>query len=119
MTHARLLESMSRPEFYPHWPKTVEVIQTHISFIFIAGDVVYKVKKSVDFGVLDFTSLEKRKHHCNEEVRLNRRLASDVYLGLSKITREADGDLALGGLAIGIAQLVERCGAIARTVDVG
>ena len=95
MTHARLLESMSRPEFYPHWPKTVEVIQTHISFIFIAGDVVYKVKKSVDFGFLDFTSLEKRKHHCNEEVRLNRRLAPDTYLDVAAIREGADGRLSL------------------------
>jgi hypothetical protein len=50
MTHPKLIDAMSRPDFYPHRPSSVEVIQTHISFIFIAGDYVYKVKKVVDFG---------------------------------------------------------------------
>jgi len=61
MTHPKLVEAMSRPEFYPHRPPAVELVQTHISFVFIAGDLVYKVKKAVDFGFLDFTTLAKRK----------------------------------------------------------
>ncbi len=95
MTHAKLLESMSVPEFYAHRPETVEVVQTHISFIFIAGDIVYKVKKCVDFGFLDFTSLEKRKHYCDEEVRLNRRLAPEIYLDVAAVREGDDGRLSL------------------------
>ncbi len=95
MTHSKLLETLSRPEFYPHRPESVEVVQTHISFIFLAGDVVYKVKKSVDFGFLDFTSLDKRKFHCDEEVRLNRRLAPDTYLDVAAVRESADGRLSL------------------------
>jgi aminoglycoside phosphotransferase family enzyme/predicted kinase len=96
MTHLKLLETMSSPEFYPNRPESVEVVQTHISFIFIAGNIVYKVKKSVDFGFLDFTSLEKRKHHCHEELRLNRRLAPDTYLDVAVISEYDDGRLFLG-----------------------
>jgi uncharacterized protein len=97
MTHPNLLAAMSRPEFYPHRPEGIEIIQTHISFIFIADDLVYKVKKAVDFGFLNFTTLEKRKFYCEEELRLNRRLAPEVYLGVETITEDAAGSLALGG----------------------
>jgi len=65
--------AMSRPEFYSHRPAEVQLVQTHISFIFVAGDDVCKVKKTVDFGFLDFTTPGKRKNYCNEELRLNRR----------------------------------------------
>ena len=95
MTHPKLVETMSRPEFYPHRPETVELIQTHISFIFIAGEDVYKVKKDVDFGFLDFTSLKKRKHHCLEELRLNRRLAPETYRDVVAISENAEGRLSL------------------------
>ncbi|HLZ18933.1 MAG TPA: hypothetical protein VKO67_04945, partial [Smithellaceae bacterium] len=80
MTHPRLVDSMMQKDFYPHAPETVELAQTHISYVFIAGDYVYKVKKQVDFGFLDFTTLEKRKFYCEEELRLNRRLAPSIYL---------------------------------------
>ncbi|MHB8769941.1 MAG: bifunctional aminoglycoside phosphotransferase/ATP-binding protein [Syntrophales bacterium] len=96
MPHSELLAAMSRPEFYPHRPEHVEVVQTHISFIFIAGEVVYKVKKAVDFGFLDFTTLEKRKFFCEEELRLNRRLAPEAYLGVERITAD-DAGLSLNG----------------------
>ncbi len=96
MTHPELFSAMSRPEFYPHRPERVEVVQTHISFIFICGEMVYKVKKAVDFGFLDFTTLEKRKFYCEEELRLNRRLAPEAYLGLERITADAHG-LGLNG----------------------
>jgi uncharacterized protein len=95
MTHPKLVETLSRPEFYPHRPETVEVIQTHISFIFIAGEDVYKVKKAVDFGFLDFTSIEKRKHYCLEELRLNRRLAPETYRDVVAIFENPDGCLTL------------------------
>ena len=80
MTHPKLVEAMSRPKFYPHRPPTVELVQTHISFVFIAGDFVYKVKKAVDFGFLDFTTLAKRKYFCEEELRLNRRLHLQIRI---------------------------------------
>ncbi len=96
MTHPKLVEAMSRPEFYPHRPEQVELVQTHISFVFIAGDLVYKVKKAVDFGFLDFTSLEKRKFFCEEELRLNRRLAPETYLEVTEIGENAGGALRLG-----------------------
>ena len=87
---------MSRPDFYPHRPEKVDVVQTHISFIFIAGNEVYKVKKAVDFGFLDFTTIEKRKFYCEEELRLNRRLAPETYLGVVPIAEDATGALQWG-----------------------
>jgi len=96
MNHPNLVESMLKPEFYPHKPNTVELIQTHISFIFIAGDLVYKVKKAVDFGFLDFTTLEKRKYYCDKEILLNRRFAPDVYNDVVGIFEDKEGNLLLG-----------------------
>ncbi len=64
-----------------------QVVQTHISVVFIKRDVVYKVKKPVNFGFLDFSTLDKRKFYCEEEVRLNRRLCPDVYLGVVPVER--------------------------------
>ncbi len=87
---------MTRPSFYPHGPDTVELIQTHISFIFIAGDIVYKVKKAVDFGFLDFTTLEKRKRYCSEELLLNKRFAPGVYTDVVEIGENGAGSLLLG-----------------------
>lgn len=75
MTHPKLATAMMKPAFYPECPRSVELVQTHISYVFIAGDFVYKIKKPVNFGFLDFTSLSLRKHYCEEELRLNRRLA--------------------------------------------
>jgi len=85
-----LVQAMLDPTFYPHHPPPVEFIQTHISYLFLAGDLVYKVKKPVDFGFLDFTTLEKRHYYCQEEVRLNRRFSPDVYLATVPIS--VDGD---------------------------
>jgi len=96
-THPKLVEAMSRPEFYPHRPPTVELVQTHISFVFIAGDLVYKVKKAVNFGFLDFTTLAKRKYFCEEELRLNRRLAPESYLEVTAIGEDGEGALRPGG----------------------
>ena len=95
MTHPRLVESMMKPEFYPHNPGTVELIQTHISYIFIAGNLVYKVKKAVDFGFLDFTTLGKRKYYCDKEILLNQRFAPDVYLDVVRIIEDKTGNLLL------------------------
>ena len=91
MELTRLIECLSDPAAYPDPPGAVEVRQTHISVVFLAGAWVYKVKKPVAPGFLDFTTLEKRRHFCEEEVRLNRRLAPDVYAGVVPIVRAAVG----------------------------
>ncbi|MEW6027674.1 MAG: AAA family ATPase, partial [Planctomycetota bacterium] len=73
------------------------VVQTHISWVFLAGDLVYKVKKPVDYGFLDFSTLEKREYFCREEVRLNRRLCPDVYLDVVPVTVDPSGRARMGG----------------------
>src|SRR5206468_3356575 len=83
-----LIETLSRSEAYPHPTGAIEVHQTHISAVFLAGPFAYKIKKPVNLGFLDFSTLERRKHFCEEEVRLNRRLAPQVYLGVVPITSE-------------------------------
>src|SRR5579871_3802817 len=91
MELTRLIEALSNPAAYPGAVGEVEVRQTHISAVFLAGPHVYKVKKPVEFGFLDFGTLAKRRHYCAEEVRLNRRLAPDVYLGVVPVTRCGPG----------------------------
>jgi aminoglycoside phosphotransferase family enzyme len=85
-----LQKSLLNPEIYPDHPRTIKFIETHISLIFLTGSHVYKVKKPVDFGFLDFTTLGKRKYFCEQEVKLNRRLSPDLYLGVTRITEEGD-----------------------------
>jgi len=88
---------LARPETYGPGVTAVETVETHMSLVFLAGPTVYKLKKPVVYPFLDFSTLAARERNCLDELRLNRRLAPDVYLGLSKITREADGTLALNG----------------------
>lgn len=85
-----LVAAMLEPGIYPHRPARVELLQTHISYVFLAGDQVYKIKKPVRFSFLDFSTLERRRHFCHEEVRLNRRLAHDVYRGVVAVCRHGD-----------------------------
>jgi uncharacterized protein len=80
-----IIEALSDPTLYPHAPASVDVVQTHISVVFLAGDVVYKVKKPVNLGFLDFSSPEKRKHFCRREVALNSRFSHDIYLGVAHL----------------------------------
>jgi aminoglycoside phosphotransferase family enzyme/predicted kinase len=87
----RVLAAMRDPSFYPRKPKEVEVIETHISTVFIAGDRVYKVKKDLTLPFVDYGSLDRRRHFCHEEVRLNGRLAPDAYLGVRSIVRRNNG----------------------------
>ena len=96
MDLAQLIEALSKAAAYPHAVETVEVLQTHISVVFLAGPYVYKVKKPVNLGFLDFTTLDLRRHFCDEEVRLNRRLAPSVYLGVVPVGRKS-GRLAVEG----------------------
>ncbi len=91
MSTAELLRELADPSCYPHGPTSVELIQTHISVVCLADDLVYKLKKPVHLPFLDFTSLSARRHFCREEVRLNRRLCADVYLGTTALCRTAAG----------------------------
>ncbi|HEX9794062.1 MAG TPA: AAA family ATPase [Planctomycetota bacterium] len=97
MDTTRLIAELSRPGAYPHPVAKVDLVQTHASLLFFAGERVYKVKKAVDLGFLDFRSLLRRRHYCAEEVRLNARLAPRVHLGVAPIVRTADGHLRVHG----------------------
>jgi aminoglycoside phosphotransferase family enzyme len=86
-TQKKVVEALLAPDAYPEDPGKIELIQTHISFVFLAKDFVYKLKKSVNFGFLDFSTLEKRHFFCEKELELNRRLCSDVYLEVVPINK--------------------------------
>jgi uncharacterized protein len=73
MDAVELIAELSKPAAYPFPVVDVKLHQTHISLVFLAGDFAYKIKKPVSLGFLDFSTLERRKHFCEEEVRLNRR----------------------------------------------
>jgi len=77
-----LIAFLSKPAVYPEKTETVEIIQTHASVVAVCDNYVYKFKKGVNFGFLDFSSLEKRKFYCAEELRLNRRLAKEIYIDI-------------------------------------
>src|SRR4030067_3244730 len=91
-----LVKALLDPRAYPEPPQRVELVQTQISYVFLAGDYVYKIKKPVDMGCLDYTTLEKRLYYCRKEVELNRRLCADAYLGVVPITRDG-GRFVIGG----------------------
>jgi aminoglycoside phosphotransferase family enzyme/predicted kinase len=74
-----LLKALRQPDCYDHPVSTIELLETHISWILLTGDYAYKIKKPVDLGFVDFTTLARRRHYCYEELRLNRRLAADLY----------------------------------------
>jgi len=76
-----------KPEAYDEESGQIELMQTHISFVFLTRNFVYKVKKAVDLGFLDFTTLEKRRFFCEKELELNRRLCGDMYLEVVPINR--------------------------------
>jgi aminoglycoside phosphotransferase family enzyme/predicted kinase len=82
------IDALAQPGAYPYNVTDIAVCQTHISVVFLAGPYAYKVKKAVDLGFLDFRTPEQRRHFCSEEVRLNRRLAPAVYLGVVPITHD-------------------------------
>lgn len=86
-----VIQAMLKPEFYPH-PVTqpIELVQTHVSYVLLTGDSVYKLKKPVNFGFLDFSTLEKRQHFCHEELRLNARGAAKLYLEVLPIAQSGD-----------------------------
>lgn len=92
-----LIQQMLQADFYPH-PVTepIQLIQTHVSYVLLTGEYAYKVKKSVNFGFLDFSTLEKRQFFCQEELRLNQRGAASLYLEVLPLTQTGD-QYRLGG----------------------
>ena len=89
--------ALARPEFYPDRPDRVDVRETHISWVFLAGDRAYKLKKPLVLPFLDYGTPQRRREMCREEVRLNRRLAPDVYLGVRAVAASAGRPGAGGG----------------------
>jgi hypothetical protein len=83
-----LIQALLKPQAYPEPPSRVELVQTQISYVFLADDCVYKIKKPEDMGFLDYSTLEKRLAMCRKEIELNRRLCPDVYLGVVAVTND-------------------------------
>jgi uncharacterized protein len=86
-TQKQVVDALLTPEAYPQEAGKIELIQTHISFVFLTKNYVYKVKKAVNFGFLDFSTLEKRRIFCEKELQLNRRLCPEIYLEVVPITK--------------------------------
>ena len=98
---------MRSPDFYPDAPASVDIVESHISWVFLVGDRAFKLRKPVVFPFLDYGTPDRRRHMCEEEVRLGRRLAPDLYLGVRPLVR-VDGGWALGAADV----LVNREGGI-------
>ncbi|MDY7036675.1 MAG: gluconokinase [Thermodesulfobacteriota bacterium] len=81
-----LINDLLIPSSLPDKTENIDLVQTHISMVFVADEFVYKVKKAVNFGFLDFSTLEKRKYYCHQEVKLNQRLSKGIYIGVLPIT---------------------------------
>jgi aminoglycoside phosphotransferase family enzyme len=83
----QVVEALMKPEAYDEDPGSIELVQTHISFVFLTRNYAYKVKKAVNMGFLDFTTLEKRRFYCEKELELNRRLCGDMYVEVVPINK--------------------------------
>jgi aminoglycoside phosphotransferase family enzyme/predicted kinase len=107
----RLIAALRVPARYAHAVERVELLQTHISCVLLAGDYAYKIKKPVNLGFLDFSTLQARRHYCEEELRLNRRTAPELYLDVLAIGgSEAAPVIGSGGRAIEYALRMRRFG---------
>ncbi|WP_299873116.1 bifunctional aminoglycoside phosphotransferase/ATP-binding protein [uncultured Cocleimonas sp.] len=91
------IKKLLNPDVYDHPVKNIELIETHISWVVLTGDYAYKIKKPVNFGFLDFSTLEKRKKYCEQELSLNRRLAPDIYLDVVTISGTPESPLISNG----------------------
>lgn len=100
------VDFLSSAAAYPERPDRIEARETHMSWVFLTDGTAYKLKKPVVYPYLDFSTLEAREARCRDEVRLNRRLAPDVYLGVARLTLEADGRLAIDGEGVTVDWLV-------------
>ncbi|MBI4310926.1 MAG: AAA family ATPase [Chloroflexi bacterium] len=95
-SHEELVKQLLQPEAYPERPATVRLVQTHVSSLFFAGDFVYKVKRPVNYGFVDYTTLARRKRFCVLEASLNGPMAPGVYLGVVEV-RRLNGEVVAGG----------------------
>ena len=92
-----MVQALLNPKAYPETPpQGIELVQTQMSFVFLTDEYVYKVKKPVNLGYLDYTTLDKRHFYCQREVELNRRLCPEAYLGVVPITQDK-GNISLEG----------------------
>jgi len=96
-SQGRLVEALHDPACYPHPVHPIRIIETHISFVVLTGTFAYKIKKAVNLGFLDFTTLEKRRFFCEEELRLNSRLAPEIYLDVVPICGTPEAPRVGGG----------------------
>jgi len=85
-----LIQRLQNPALYSHPVKYFKIIETHISYVLLTGDYAYKIKKPLDMEFLDFSTLEKRKFYCHEEVRLNKRFSPELYIDVLEITGSAE-----------------------------
>jgi aminoglycoside phosphotransferase family enzyme/predicted kinase len=102
---AAIIEFLGSPR--AHGGTVVERIETHASLVFLAGDRAWKLKRAVRYDYLDFSTVARRKAMCEAELRINRRTAPLLYLGVAAVTREADGSLALAGSGAPVDWVVE------------
>lgn len=86
-----VLKSLLKPEAYPETTGKVELVQTHVSWIFLTDSHAYKIKKPVDFGFLNFSTIDRRRFYCNEEVKYNRRLCPNIYEGVVELRQTPAG----------------------------
>lgn len=112
--NSMLIDALQDPDVYPHPVDSVKLIETHISWVLLTGPYAYKIKKPVNFGFLDFSTLEKRHFYCEEELRLNKRLAPELYLELVNITGSPDrpeinGDRSVIEYAVKMLQFPQSC----------
>jgi uncharacterized protein len=93
----QVIEGLKQPQAYPEKTNVVDLVQTHISYVFLTENFVYKIKKAVNFGFLDFSTLEKRRFFCEQELEINKRLCDDMYLQVLPI-KMSDNKVLIGGL---------------------
>jgi aminoglycoside phosphotransferase family enzyme/predicted kinase len=91
-----MITALLQPRAYPHLTSCISLLETHISWVILTGTYAYKLKKPVNLGFVDFSSLERRRHFCQEELRLNQRLAPQLYLDLVEVHGPAEQANLLG-----------------------
>ncbi|MGD9892953.1 MAG: AAA family ATPase [Dehalococcoidia bacterium] len=104
--HPAYVQALLRPAAFDHPATNIRLIETHISWVVLAGGYAYKVKKPLDLGFLDFSTVERRRAACEDEVRLNQRLSPEIYLGVVDITEQIDG-FRIGGSGPSVEPVVQ------------
>jgi len=96
MNESQIVNAFLCPEFYDHPVEHIELVETHISWVFLTGGFAYKLKKPINFGFLNFSSLEQRQYYCQQELALNSRFAPEIYLDVLSVTKK-NNQFTLGG----------------------